>query len=469
MTYDPRQGSRPARPLAMITVLMVLSVLPAAAIAQAVGGIVGDQVPSLAPVIEQVSPSVVNIAVTGRAGRDQLREFLEPNAPGRQAQGAGSGVIVNAAEGYILTNHHVVESADRITVTLYDNRSLEARVLGSDAGSDVAVLKVDADDLSQIRFGSSDSLRVGDYVVAIGNPFGFSHTVTSGIVSGLGRSLNTPDAYEDFIQTDASINPGNSGGALINLRGELVGINSAILSRTGGNIGIGFAIPVSMARYVMDELIEHGSVRRGLLGVGILGITPGMATMYGLGETSGALITSVEPGSAADRAGLRIHDVIVSVNGRLVRDPAALRNAIGLQRPGEQVTVAFSREGERRSVTATLGENVQATTRPVPRGERERRPQPGSLAEVDPSFGGVEFADHDTSRPGFTGVEGVLVVDVAQGSDAWQRGLRRGDLVTHINRERVRTVADAREVVEIATTVLLQVRRDNREQIVQMR
>ncbi len=469
MTYEQRLRSRPTSPLALITALMVMSVLPAAAMAQAVGGIVGDQVPSLAPVIEQVSPSVVNIAVTGRAGRDQFRELLDPNAPGRQAQGAGSGVIVNAAEGYILTNHHVVDSADRITVTLYDNRSLEARVLGSDAGSDVAVLKVDAEGLSQIRFDSSDSLRVGDYVVAIGNPFGFSHTVTSGIVSGLGRSLNTPDAYEDFIQTDASINPGNSGGALINLRGELVGINSAILSRSGGNIGIGFAIPVSMARYVMDELIEHGSVRRGLLGVEILGITPGMATMYGLGETSGALITTVVPNSAADRAGLRINDVIVSVNERPVRDPGALRNAIGLQRPGEQVIVTFNREGERRSVTATLGESVPTATRQPPRGDRERSPQPGGLSEVDPSFGGVELADHDTSRPGFTGVEGVLVVDVAQGSEAWQRGLRRGDLVTHVNRERVRTVAAARDVVRDANIVLLQVRRDNRELIVNMR
>jgi Do/DeqQ family serine protease len=471
---DERHLSISMRPLVALAALLLVFTLPITALSQPVGGIVGQQVPSLAPMIEQVSPAVVNISVSGRSGRDLLRELMDPSAPQGGArppvQSAGSGVIVNAAEGYIITNHHVVENAERITVTLYDNRSLEARVVGSDAGSDIAVLKVDANGLTEISFGNSDVLRVGDYVVAIGNPFGFSHTVTSGIVSGLGRSGLNSEAYEDFIQTDASINPGNSGGALIDLNGQLVGINSAILSRTGGNIGIGFAIPVTMARNVMDQLIEHGEVRRGLLGISINPITPETASIYRLGDTAGALVTQIVPDSAAERAGLRVNDVIVSVNERTVRDPGALRAAIGLHHPGDRVTVVFIRDGERRTVTATLGEQQQQASAARPARGAPQRPQPPEgLGEVDPSFRGVELANHDTSRPGFTGTEGVLVVAVPQESEAWQRGLRRGDIITHVNRERIRSVSDARGVIEDARTILLQVRRDDREQIVQMR
>ena len=279
---------------------------------------VGDQdVPSLAPIIDQAAPAVVNISVRGSVSvanplsQDPFfRRFFPPESQRqtREFQSAGSGVIVNAAEGYILTNHHVVENADEITVALMDERTLQAQVVGSDAGSDVAVLQVDPDGLAEMPLGDSDQLRVGDFVVAIGNPFALRHTVTSGIVSGLGRRGINPEGYEDFIQTDASINPGNSGGALVNLRGELVGINSAIFSRTGGNIGIGFAIPVNMARSVMDQIVAFGGVRRGLLGVSIATVTPEIAESYDLDSTSGALVTVVGSNSAAEQAGLEIGD-----------------------------------------------------------------------------------------------------------------------------------------------------------------
>src|SRR5215471_15126154 len=299
-----------------------------------------NDVPSLAPMIEHVSPAVVNIAVSGSvkvenplAQDEFLRRFFDfDDKPGgrREIEAAGSGVIVDAKKGYILTNHHVVENAEKITVTLADNRSLSAKVIGSDEGSDLAVLQVKDATLIQMPLGDSGKLRVGDYVVAIGNPFGFSNTVTSGIVSALGRSGINRDAYEDFIQTDASINPGNSGGALVNLRGELVGINSAIISRSGGNIGIGFAIPVNMARSIMDQLVMFGSVSRGLLGVNIRDVTPELAATFNLHDNSGALVENIGPNSAAERAGIQVSDVIVSINEHTIRDSGSLKATIGL-------------------------------------------------------------------------------------------------------------------------------------------
>src|SRR6202521_4068094 len=278
--------------------------------------------PSLAPMVKRVSPSVVNIATRGtikeQPGRNPLlddpffRRFFDtpPDSKPRerQFQSAGSGVIVDAKNGYIITNHHVVENASEITITLLDNRSFSAKVIGSDEGADVAVLQAKQPNLIAMALGDSTRLEVGDYVVAIGNPFGLQHTVTAGIVSALGRTGINPDGYEDFIQTDASINPGNSGGALVNLRGELVGINSAILSRSGGNIGIGFAIPVNMVKDVMDQLIKYGQVKRGVLGVNIYGVTPDIAKEFGLTESGGALVAGGAQGSAADRAGVKTGD-----------------------------------------------------------------------------------------------------------------------------------------------------------------
>src|ERR1700682_5028211 len=294
-------------------------------------------VPSLPPMVKRTSPSVVNIATRGTikekpGQRNPLmddpffRRFFDtpPDSKPRerQFQSAGSGVIVDAKNGYIITNHHVVENASEITITLLDNRSFTAKVVGSDEGADIAVLQAKQPNLVAMPLGDSAHLEVGDFVVAIGNPFGLQHTVTAGIVSALGRSGINPEGYEDFIQTDASINPGNSGGALVNLKGELVGINSAILSRSGGNIGIGFAIPSNMAKSVMEQLVSFGSVKRGILGVNVVTLTPEYADNLGLKDTQGALVSQVLQGSAADTAGLKAGDVITGVNNQPVHNGA---------------------------------------------------------------------------------------------------------------------------------------------------
>jgi Do/DeqQ family serine protease len=420
----------------------------------------GQAIPSLAPMIEAISPAVVNISVSGSipipsplAQDEFFRRFFDSPPDGRhEVQSAGSGVIVDAARGYILTNHHVIENADKINVTLLDARSMEAAVVGSDQGSDLAVLKVDATGLEEMRFGDSSSLRVGDYVVAIGNPFGFAHTVTSGIVSGLSRNGINPEGYEDFIQTDASINPGNSGGALVNLNGELVGVNSVIVSRGGGNIGIGFAIPVNMVRGIMEQLIEFGQVSRGLLGVGISNLSPEIVERYGLRGTAGALVSSVAPNSAAERAGIQINDVIVSVNDRRVRDSGSLKNAIGLQRPGTEIRVGLIREGREQTVTAVLGELAASTI-------TQADPAEG----LDPSFAGAEIIEN-SSR-----VAGLLVVAVEADSPADENGLRAGDVITYVNSVRVRTLAEARELMQNARSINIQVQRGNRNQLIWMR
>ncbi len=326
-------------------------------------------VPTLAPMIKKVSPAVVNIATRGTV-RDRgpanpllddpfFRRFFDAPESGTREhpfQSAGSGVIFDARNGYILTNAHVIENASEITVTLQDGRDLKAEIVGKDVPSDVAVLRVKPEGLTQITLGDSARLEVGDFVVAIGNPFGLQHTVTSGIVSGLSRSGINPDGYEDFIQTDASINPGNSGGALVNLRGELIGINTAILSRTGGNMGIGFAIPVNMARSVMEQLVRYGAVRRGQLGVSMYGVTPEIAHSLGLASATGALVSQVVDGSPAARAGIRTGDVITAVNGQAVKSNSDLRNAIGLLRVGDKVDVGLVRDGKPLKLTAVIAD-----------------------------------------------------------------------------------------------------------------
>jgi serine protease Do/serine protease DegQ len=332
----------------------------------------GTALPTLAPMIRKVSPAVVNIATRGtihESGPQNpllddpfFRRFFEaPKDAGpreRSFQSAGSGVIFDAKAGYILTNAHVVENATEITVTLQDGRDLNAEVIGSDSQSDIAVLRVKPAGLSQIVLGDSSKAEVGDFVVAIGNPFGLAHTVTSGIVSALSRSGINPDGYEDFIQTDASINPGNSGGALVNLRGELIGINTAILSRSGGNIGIGFAIPVNMARNVMQQLIRYGAVRRGQLGVSMYSVTPDVAHSLGLPSASGALVSQVVEGSPAAAAGLRKGDVITSVNGQPVKSNSELRNIIGLRQVGDRIDIGLTRDGKPMRVTAVIADTT---------------------------------------------------------------------------------------------------------------
>src|SRR6201987_630412 len=349
--------------------LCVIATLVAAPLPAAMPPVVGETpLPSLAPMIKKVSPAVVNIATRGtireRGAQNPLlddpffRRFFDvPPDTGPRArpfQSAGSGVSFDARAGYIVTNAHVVENASEITVTLQDGRDLKAEIIGSDTPSDVAVLKVKPDGLTQIPLGDSAKVEVGDFVVAIGNPFGLQHTVTSGIISGLSRSGISPDGYEDFIQTDASINPGNSGGVLVNLRGELIGINTAILSRSGGNTGIGFAIPVNMAHSVMDQLIRYGSVKRGQLGVSMYTVTPDIAHSLGLPSAVGALVSQVVEGSPADQACIRVGDVITSVNSQPVKSNSELRNAIGLMRVGAAVDIGLVRDGKTMRVTAVI-------------------------------------------------------------------------------------------------------------------
>jgi len=360
----------------MRRVLLALVLMVVASVPPALAGAIpeiGGVVPSLAPMLKTITRGVVNIAVKGRV-REQnpllqdpffRRFFSVPQGQGyaeRETQATGSGVIVDAVQGYILTNAHVVEHETSITVTTKDNRRYGAKLVGRDAATDVAVLKIETGNLTAVPLGDSDKLQVGDFVVAIGNPFGLGQTVTSGIVSALGRSGLGIEGYEDFIQTDASINPGNSGGALVDLRGNLVGINTAILAPGGGNIGIGFAVPINMAREVMSQLIRYGEVNRGRIGIAIQDLTPDLAQAMNTRRTDGAVIAKVEPGSAADHAGLRTGDLIVAANGVTVHSGTQLRNAIGLTRIGDDVRLTVDRGGSERAVNVKV-EFAKASSR----------------------------------------------------------------------------------------------------------
>ncbi len=439
--------------------ITLLAVLASTAGTAALPVQVGDEkLPTLAPMIERIAPAVVNIATSGSVEVQSYRNpFLddpffrrffemEPDRPQRrQTQSAGSGVVVDAEKGFIVTNAHVIENAEQITVTLQDDRTFEAEIIGADPASDIAVIKVEADRLTQIELADSEQARVGDFVVAIGNPFGLGHTVTSGIISALGRTGLSRDAYEDFIQTDASINPGNSGGALVNLNGRLVGVNSAILTRSGGNIGIGFAIPANMVKAVIDQIVEFGEVRRGLLGVNIYTVTPDIAEAYGVDEIQGALVSQVMPGSAAEEAGIQAGDIITAVNGEKIKSASELRNAIGMLRIDEKVQIDYVRDGKILATTATLGSRVE--------------PEQIAAADIHAGLEGAEFADADPSDPDRGGMSGVLVTTVAAGSPAQQRGLRGGDVIVAVNRQRVRSVSEFMEIAEGSASLLLSIRR----------
>jgi serine protease Do/serine protease DegQ len=414
--------------------------------------------PSLAPMVRRVSPAVVNIATKGTikeqpGQRNPLmddpffRRFFEVPRE-RQFRSAGSGVIVDAKNGYIVTNFHVVENASEITVTLLDNRSFSATVIGSDEGADIAVLQVKQPNLVAMSLGDSSRLEVGDYVVAIGNPFGLAHTVTAGIVSALGRTGINPDGYEDFIQTDASINPGNSGGALVNLHGELVGINSAIYSSSGGNIGIGFAIPVNMVKGVMDQLIKYGQVKRGILGVQLYNVTPDIAREFGVAESSGALVAGVAQGSAADRAGVKTGDIITSINGVPKKDAGELRNSIGMLRIGDKVEIGLLRDGKPRTVTAIIAERSDAET--------------ANAVDINKGLDGAEL--NDAADGG-----GVLVKTIQEGSPAAQNGLRANDLIVGVGRTPVANTKALKEAVKGASVLVLNVRRGPAALLIQIR
>ena len=409
-----------------------------------------DGVPTLAPLLQKVTPAVVNISVETIAPqrhnpllRDPFfRHFfnLPDDAPPRRQQSAGSGVIVDAARGFVLSNHHVVARAESVMVTLKDNRRFEAEVLGSDPGTDIALLRIEADGLTDLPAGDSDALEVGDFVIAIGNPFGLGQTVTSGIVSALGRSGINVEGYEDFIQTDASINPGNSGGALVNLHGELVGINTAIIGPAGGNVGIGFAVPVNIATAVMHQLAEHGEMERGRIGVMIQDLTPDLAEALSLGVERGALVSRVELGSPAETAGLQAGDVIVTVNGSEVEGSRDLRNAIGLVRIGEEIELEVQRERRRIRLDVRVGGADTGA----------------SLGAVDapPALRGAVLRDLEQGDPAYGRVEGVIAAEVEPGSAAARNGIRPGDVIVAVNRRRVRNAKELESAFEQAGQVL---------------
>ncbi len=442
--------------LTMVTVVVLIfsNGVASAAIPSAGTTFDGQQMPTLAPMVDRVAPGVVNIRSSGSvevrnpfANDPFFRRFFDvPDQPStRQTQSLGSGVVVDAANGYILTNHHVIQDMDEIEVTLHDGRELTAVVVGSDQPTDVAVLKVDADDLHQLPLSDSENVRVGDFVIAIGNPFGIGQTITSGIISGLGRRLDNGTSYQlqDFIQTDASINPGNSGGALLNLRGELVGINTAIISRTGVNIGLGFAIPTNIARSVMDQIIEHGAVHRGLLGVSIVDVDDGFAELYDVDTNGGAVVREITPGSAADDAGIQVFDVITAVDGEPVEDATDLRTTIGLKRAGQGIRIDYLRNGSKRDTTATLGEReVTAVASTESPGDSP------SGSNLHPNLAGAEFTEIPQGAPGYGEVDGVFVNRVQQQSPAWRFGLQQGDIITEVDR---RPVTDLNEFREAAT------------------
>lgn len=388
--------------------------------------------------IERVTPAVVNIATVTQIDATQHPLLRDPvfrwffdlpqHRKQRGNQSLGSGVIVDAKKGLVLTNHHVVAQADEIEVTLHEGRSLRATLVGSDSETDVAVLRIPAEDLTQVPLADSERLRVGDFVVAIGNPFGLKQSVTSGIVSALGRSGLGIEGYENFIQTDASINPGNSGGPLVNLRGELVGINTAILAPGGGNIGIGFAIPVNMARAVMLQLLDHGEIRRGLLGAATQDLDRELARAMGVKQHEGAVIVEVQTGSAAARAGLRVGDVVVAVNGAAVRSASDLRNQVGLLRIGAPIEVEVIREGKRQRLSGTIGD-----------------PYAGFVAgdKVSPFFEGTSLGETGSGN-GSRLVGGVGVGPVKRDSNAWKLGVREGDRILEVNRASVQGLDDLR-------------------------
>ena len=431
----------------LLTPILLAAVLAIAAPAQA--HLAADEVPSLAPLVKESAPAVVIIATEGRLQQPQMQQphpffdhpFFErffgdrerPTPQPRRPRAVGSGVIVDAENGYLLTNQHVIDEAERITVALTDRREFEAEVVGADPETDVALLKIEAEALTALPLGDSDELQIGDYVVAIGNPFGLGQTITAGIVSAVGRSGLSLESYEDFIQTDAAINVGNSGGALINLKGELVGINTAIFSGRGGNIGIGFAIPVNMARRIMDQLLAHGEIQRGRIGVQIQDLTPDLAEALGTSHQRGAVVAQVLPGTPAEAAGIQRGDVIVEMNGEPVVGSTDLRNKVGLLRVGDAVRLTIERDGEPLTIELAVGESGKVAL--------------GAGSQI-PQLEGVVLGPLTPSSELYGEVEGVLVIEVEVDTPAWNAGLREGDVIVEVNRTKVEDTDDILALLE---------------------
>jgi len=405
----------------------------------------GQPLPSLAPMLEKATPAVVNIATRThiRVQENPLlndpffrfffRDFPSPRMRKREEQSLGSGVVVDTNKGYVITNYHVIDKADEITVTLRDGRKFEAKLIGGDSETDVALVQIKADKLTALPLANSDELRVGDFVVAIGNPFGLGQTVTSGIVSALGRSGLGIEGYEDFIQTDASINPGNSGGALVNLRGELVGINTAILAPSGGNVGIGFAIPTNMTSKIVKHLVDFGEVRRGSLGIHVQDLTPDLAVAFSLEGKKGAVVVEVDEDSPADKAGLKTSDVVIAINGESVENSMDARNRVGLLRIGEKVDIKILRQGEEKTLQAEVAKDTID-------GD-----------EISRYFKGTELKNSK---------DGIEVRSIKKDSMAWKFGFRKGDTIIGVNRMQVHSIEDLKERVN-RRTVSFQIKRDD--------
>jgi len=401
-----------------------LTMMPAISQAAIPMAVDGQILPSLAPMLERTTPAVVAVAVSGthvskQKIPDAFRYFFGPNAPQEQVQerpfrGLGSGVIIDAKKGYIVTNNHVIDGADEILIGLHDGREVEAKLIGTDAESDIALLQIEAKNLVAVKRADSDELRVGDFAVAIGNPFGLGQTVTSGIVSAMGRSGLGIEMFENFIQTDAAINSGNSGGALVNLNGDLIGINTAIVAPGGGNVGIGFAIPANMVNNLIDQIIEHGEVRRGVLGVSGRDLTSELAQGFGLDTQHGGFVDQVMTDSAADKAGIKAGDIITSVNGRKIKSFQELRAKVATMGAGAKVEFGLIRDGDEKTVSAILGKASQTTE--------------AAAGAVHPMLTGATLANSD---------DGVKITDIAQNSPAAASGLQKGDVIVGVNRSSI--------------------------------
>ncbi|HED1967448.1 TPA: serine endoprotease DegQ [Enterobacter hormaechei subsp. hoffmannii] len=411
-----------------------------------------EAIPSLAPMLEKVLPAVVSVQVEGTARQSQcipeeLKKYFGEEAPDQQAQpfeGLGSGVIIDAAKGYILTNNHVISQADKISVQLNDGREFDAKLIGGDDQSDIALLQVqNPSNLTQIAIADSDKLRVGDFAVAVGNPFGLGQTATSGIVSALGRSGLNLEGLENFIQTDASINRGNSGGALLNLNGELIGINTAILAPGGGSIGIGFAIPSNMAKTLSQQLIQFGEVKRGLLGIKGMEMSADIAKAFKLNVQRGAFVSEVLPNSGSAKAGVKSGDVIVSLNDKPLSSFAELRSRIATTEPGAKVKLGLIREGKPLTVEVTLDKSTSSSA---------------SAEQISPALQGATLSDGQLKD----GTKGISVTAVEKSSPAAQAGLHQDDVIVGVNRTRVQSIAEMRKVLESKPAVIaLQIIRGN--------
>lgn len=395
-----------------------------------------EALPSLSPMLERVGPGVVNVSVRGRAAIARSPLFRDPlfrhffNFPGpakeHEVQSVGSGVIIDAEDGYVVTNHHLIVGAEAVSVVLNDGRRLEADVVGSDSQADVAVLEIQADNLTAVPFGNSDDLKIGDFVVAIGNPFGIGQTATLGIVSALGRSGLGISDYENHIQTDAAINPGNSGGALVDQEGRLIGINTAIMTRGGANIGIGFAIPVNTVRSLVDQILTYGEARRGRLGVQIQDLTPDLAEALRIDADGGALVSRVFPGTAAEEAGVHAGDAIVALEGRAVESSAELRNQISLMEPGRKVELTIVRKGQRRTLDATLGVLGDGRV---------------GVSDGASPLAGALLVQIPPDHPLHGQIDGVLVHRVDPVSEAARAGLRAGDVIVSANHQSITSLS----------------------------